>query len=816
VFAACVAASVILSLLPTPLFAETSPSAAVAAATTLVPRGATWKYSDTGTNFGFAWSAPAFNDSAWRSGPAQLGYGDGDEQTVVSYGPSAINKYITTYFRRSFTVANPAAIAVLTLRVLRDDGCLVYLNGTEVLRSNMPSRAISFFTYASTAVEDNTWHEGPVAPSLLVAGTNVLAVEVHQASANSPDLSFDLELVSGSPPHITKGPYLQQVTRTSVVVMWETDVAAASRVDYGLSSPDQLSVADATAVTIHEMQITGLAAGTTYRYNVSSDDTTSSNSTFTTAPVFSQPYRLVVYGDSRSNPSGHASVVAGIIKSDPDLVLHTGDLVLTGDPSEFGPQFFAPAHNLMLNTPLLPSLGNHENNSAAYYSLFSLPGIERWYAFTYGCARILCLDTNANFSPGSAQHDWLVSELTSPEYASSTWQFVVLHHPPYTATVGHSDDLDVQQYLVPLFEQHGVDVVFAGHSHAYERYSNNGIVYIVTGGGGAPLYKLDVDTVPPFRVAGASTSHHVVVDVTTISARLSARNNSAKEFDRIEIFTPNEPPVAVPDGHSTDEDLPLSVPAPGVLANDSDPDNNPLRAILVGGVSHGTLLLNPDGSFVYLPDANFHGADSFTYKANDLRADSPAVTVDIVVNSVNDPPVAGNDAALIEQDTAIGLAVLANDSDVDGDVLAIDSITQPTHGGASHDGVTVTYTPTPGYAGPDAFTYTVGDGNGGTATATVTILVTPHQRPDIHGRITDAAGNGVAGVTLKVQGRAGLKWKGTAITDASGFYSVGNLPLGTYNIKPSLKKWKFTPKSLDVSLTAPTDHVPANFSGVTK
>jgi len=90
----------------------------------LVPAGAVWKYLDNGSNQGTAWRAPVFDDSAWKSGPAQLGYGNGDEATVLGYGPDANNKYVTSYFRRTFNVANPAALASLTLRLLRDDGAV--------------------------------------------------------------------------------------------------------------------------------------------------------------------------------------------------------------------------------------------------------------------------------------------------------------------------------------------------------------------------------------------------------------------------------------------------------------------------------------------------------------------------------------------------------------------------------------------------------------------------------------------------------------------------------------------------------------------
>src|SRR5438046_225330 len=123
-------------------------SQVLGASTTVIPVGSTWKYLANGTDQGTLWRSPSFNDGAWPSGPAKLGYGSGGEATAVSFGPDANNKYITTYFRRAFTVATPALFTGLTLTLQRDDGAVVYLNGTEVFRSNMPAGTISSSTLA--------------------------------------------------------------------------------------------------------------------------------------------------------------------------------------------------------------------------------------------------------------------------------------------------------------------------------------------------------------------------------------------------------------------------------------------------------------------------------------------------------------------------------------------------------------------------------------------------------------------------------------------------------------------------------------------
>lgn len=165
----------------------------------LVAAGSSWKYLDNGSDQGTAWRTSAFNDSGWKTGTAQFGYGDGDEQTTVGFGPNSNSKYATTYFRRNFTVNNPGQYQTLRLRLLRDDGAIVYLNGEEIARSNMRSGDVRFDEFAlGTVSDENVFLNIEVDVARLRAGENVLAVEIHQGNATSSDLSFDLSLQGGS------------------------------------------------------------------------------------------------------------------------------------------------------------------------------------------------------------------------------------------------------------------------------------------------------------------------------------------------------------------------------------------------------------------------------------------------------------------------------------------------------------------------------------------------------------------------------------------------------------------------------------------
>ncbi|HEX8310475.1 MAG TPA: hypothetical protein VF614_04095, partial [Chthoniobacteraceae bacterium] len=146
--------------------------------TALIPPGSLWKYLDNGSDQGTTWRSSAFVDTTWKSGPAQLGYGDGGEATVVSFGSSSTAKYITTYFRRTFSVADAAAFTSLKLRLLRDDGAVVYLNGVEIRRDNLPTGSINYRTLAPVAIggaDETTFFETTVPTSALVTGSNVLA-----------------------------------------------------------------------------------------------------------------------------------------------------------------------------------------------------------------------------------------------------------------------------------------------------------------------------------------------------------------------------------------------------------------------------------------------------------------------------------------------------------------------------------------------------------------------------------------------------------------------------------------------------------------
>lgn len=164
---------------------------------TLIPLGAVWRYKDDGSNQGTAWRNSGFNDAAWASGAAELGYGDGDETTTINGGPS-VSRNATVYFRKTFTLANANQISALNLSLKYDDQAWIYINGQLAAKTDagLPDNpAYNYFTNSGTP-DEAAFFPFSISPALLATGTNTVAVEVHQSSAASSDVSFNMSLIA--------------------------------------------------------------------------------------------------------------------------------------------------------------------------------------------------------------------------------------------------------------------------------------------------------------------------------------------------------------------------------------------------------------------------------------------------------------------------------------------------------------------------------------------------------------------------------------------------------------------------------------------
>ena len=217
---------------------------------------------------------------------------------------------------------------------------------------------------------------------------------------------------------------------------------------------------------------------------------------------------------------------------------------------------------------------------------------------------------------------------------------------------------------------------------------------------------------PPANFSGEASFTYEVAD-----------GNGASDTATVTVTVAavNDAPVAVDDTSTTNEDTPVNV---NVLGNDSDAEGEELTVTQVGTPSNGTATII-SGQVSYVPDANFHGSDSFTYTISDPSAATSQAQVDITVTPVNDAPDAVDDAATTNEDTPVVVNVAPNDTDIDGDVLSVSANSTPAHGTVSFSGNEATYTPAANYTGADSFTYTVSDTSGATDTATVNVTVTP-------------------------------------------------------------------------------------------
>ncbi len=360
-------------------------------------------------------------------------------------------------------------------------------------------------------------------------------------------LTLSFVLLSGllwTPPasaaKFIKGPYLQGVTTDGITVMWETDEASPARVEYGRDG-QWLGRAEVTEPkVIQEVRIEGLTAETSYQYRAVAGDATAGPFTFRTAVKPESPFRYVVYGDNRNNPTIHRGIVQAIAKRKPAFLINTGDLVSNGDDySQWGPMFFEPLADLISSVPYYPVPGNHEGRGKLYTGFFSLPAPEYYYTFHYGNTKFVAIDSSlrqANYlASGSEQNRWIVKQLESD---GAAWTIVVFHHPPYSSHPDRGSSVSHVALLCPLLEKGKVDLVFNGHNHNYERIypmkdrkrdDEAGVPYIITGGGGAPLYPVQSDW---FTVTAESVNHYCVLDVQGVELTLVAYTTDGRVLDR--------------------------------------------------------------------------------------------------------------------------------------------------------------------------------------------------------------------------------------------------------------------------------------------
>lgn len=404
-------------------------------------------------------------------------------------------------------------------------------------------------------------------------------------SAAPGALKNDATIVAkaGAGPSILRGPYVQNVTDTSGVVVWTTRQPGAGELRFRTPGGVTTSVPAQTRLFTspetglpydfyqHEAHLFALSPGSKYTYDpyIGGVDATPGQDAVTTAPASGTgAVKFIIFGDSGIGSPEQQQVAARIAADTFDLALHSGDVAYGtsgtkgsgGNYAEYEQWVFGVYRSWMRSRPFFPSIGNHDDEvdvGRPYRDVFVLPenggqgafpdNAERYYSFDYGPIHFVALDTEHAFidpARRQAQLAWLDSDLAS---TTQPWTIVYFHKPAYNSGTRHGSDLAVRQAFAPLLEKHRVPLAFSGHEHTYERsipwreFVGNGgaVTYVVTGGGGAPLYPAGSAA---WTALSASVHHYVRVAVDACTLRLEAVRVDGAVFDQHSLDRCTTPP----------------------------------------------------------------------------------------------------------------------------------------------------------------------------------------------------------------------------------------------------------------------------------
>lgn len=475
-------------------------------ATGLIPPHSTWKYDDDGqANSG--WAETDFDDAAWSTGAAPLGYGESYLSTdTLQEG------HIDYYLRHDFNVKNLNAIPGLTLRARYDDAAIVYLNGVEICRTAPMKKKV-----APSHEADDFETFGNLSKKALRKGKNTLSVHLINRNKSSSDIVWDAALLAGKAEAVTavakanekilRGPYLQNAAEDGISILWRTSQPSRNRIRYKKQGSDEeFFVDEAISTTEHRVRLEGLETGSAYHYQIVTPKNAdfSKPYQFRTLPKRHQAVstRVWILGDSGTGNKNARDVYKAyqeFAKDRPaDLWLMLGDNAYSdGTDQQFQNAVFNMYTPILHNTCLWPAVGNHEttwsnkdknpltkNQADPYLAIFEMPtrgegggvpsGTELYYSFDYGRTHFICLDSQvSDRSKDGEMYRWLEADLAAATDDNYDWIIGFWHHPPYTHGTHNSDKesqhIQMREVFLPLLEAHGVDLTFGGHSHTYER-----------------------------------------------------------------------------------------------------------------------------------------------------------------------------------------------------------------------------------------------------------------------------------------------------------------------------------------------------------
>ncbi len=468
-------------------------------------------------------SAAAYDDNQWHFVVAQRAGG---------YAELWIDGVYEGYDSISGSISNTADLAIGSKDTQADDFLNSSLDEVRIYMRSFTEDEIQELYYSNlNKYETDKW-------TLYVNQSNLTSGDyTYQASATNTSsqmstagprsVTIDAPAV---PPIPRKGPYLMyEGVNTEMTVLWQLDNSTTCTIEWGLSeSYGNTAVTTEVGDHQHIYTITGLFPGTKYYYQVGGVGSGS----FTAAPADgATSVKFMAYGDTRTNAGDHDAVNAQMINTYTTIdegfqtvCLHVGDWVYSDAEYDWATEFFDPArtntHTFQANMPINGCIGNHELPGTLFEKYWPYPYEPdgRYWSFDYGPAHIAIVDEYTDYSLESTQHTWLESDLAT---SNKQWKFIVLHEPGWSAGGGHGNNTAVQDYIHPLCLAYGVDIVFAGHNHYYARCDVDGVQYITTGGGGAPLR--DPEMGYPYLVTAEKVLHFCEIDVQGNQLLFTAR-----------------------------------------------------------------------------------------------------------------------------------------------------------------------------------------------------------------------------------------------------------------------------------------------------
>lgn len=351
--------------------------------------------------------------------------------------------------------------------------------------------------------------------------------------------------------------YVQRPTDSSVTIAWRTVDVSVGTINWGLT-PGNLNntFIESAATSKHFFDISGLAANTLYYYQTETDLGYISNVDhfYTAKTDTSNKFSFLHYGDCGYNNGVQNSIAALMEADSTDFGVVAGD-VDQGVGDNYDDVFFGVYEDMLKHACHYTAIGNHDtyaDNAATYLDDFYLPTnnlqqSERYYSFTWGNAKFICMDSNIPYTSGTDQYNWLVDQLTCNEHQ---WLFVFFHHPPWTNAWSadyylpfstyfmYQGNVDMRTELVPLFEDYNVDFVLNGHSHCYQRGEMNGVKYVISGGAGSAVIDFNTNSNSPNIDTEIYTNQYVRFTVDGDTVRYVSINDLGATIDSVTTIKP--------------------------------------------------------------------------------------------------------------------------------------------------------------------------------------------------------------------------------------------------------------------------------------